>query len=124
MHRSFLFLMVTAAALFAWKPAGAQDYKELMIPFYSESLRITYSPSFLSPGKPAINDRALSQHFHALSKTDFAPLLRSLNQSKKLFQLNDWLYFRLMQGTRPTVRRQEQRGDRARLLVPAFPGRL
>ncbi|MCB0550586.1 MAG: hypothetical protein KDD19_23655 [Phaeodactylibacter sp.] len=96
MHRSFLFLMVTAAALFAWKPAGAQDYKELMIPFYSESLRITYSPSFLSPGKPAINDRALSQHFHALSKTDFAPLLRSLNQSKKLFQLNDWLYFRLM----------------------------
>lgn len=86
------FLLVMTAAL----GANAQGNKEMMASFYSESLRITYSPSFLLPGKPAFNDRALSEHFHALSQTDFRPLLRSLGQAKKLFQLNDWLYYQLM----------------------------
>ncbi|MCB0557505.1 MAG: hypothetical protein H6573_25860 [Lewinellaceae bacterium] len=96
MHRLSFILLLTTIVLPAWKQARAQDDKEVMIPFYSESLRITYNPSLLLPAKPAINDRALTQYFHALSKTEYSPLLRSLSQAKKLFQLNDWLYYQLM----------------------------
>ncbi|MCB0566687.1 MAG: hypothetical protein KDD01_20145 [Phaeodactylibacter sp.] len=96
MHRLLSILLLTTIFLPAWKPASAQGNSELIVPFYSESLRITYNPSLLLPDKPAINDRALSQYFHALSQTDYSPLLRSLSQSKKVFQLNDWLYYQLM----------------------------
>ncbi len=99
MHRLFFFLIATNTLLLAREPAAAQDLREVLVPFYSESVKIAYNPGFLSPGKPEINDRALSQHFHALSKTDYAPLLRSLNQARKVFHLNDWLYYRLMRKT-------------------------
>ena len=90
------FLIIMTICLISWLTAGAQDYRETTTPFYSESLRVTYSPSILSVKKPAVNDRALAQHFQALSQTDYRPLLRSLNQSRKLFLLNDWLYYQLM----------------------------
>ncbi|MCO6480054.1 MAG: hypothetical protein J5I94_25675 [Phaeodactylibacter sp.] len=99
MHRLFFFLTVMNILLLARRPAAAQDYRELVVPFYSESVKITYAPGFLAPGKPDINDRALSQHFHTLSKTDYAPLLRSLSQVRKALHLNDWLYYRLMRTT-------------------------
>ena len=95
MRRLFLYLLLSTASLTAW----AQENQELMVPFYSETLRVTYNSSLLVPEKPAVNDRALAQHFQALSKTNFSPLLRSLSQAKKVFQLNDWFYFQLMRKT-------------------------
>lgn len=91
----FSFLLITASVL----PGNAQEYQELRVPYYSESVRVTYSPGFLSPGKPALDDRSLYQHFQALGKTDYTPLLRSLKQARKIFQLNDWMYYQLMRKT-------------------------
>lgn len=89
-------LLLTMACLSAWLTAHTQDEREMIVPFYSESLRITYSPSLLSVERPSINDRALARHFHSLSQSNYTPLLRSLSQAKKMFQLNDWLYYQLM----------------------------
>lgn len=90
------FPLIMTIFLIIWRTAGAQDHQETTIAFYSESLRVIYSPSILSVSKPSVNDRALVQHFQALSQTDYTPLLRSLSQARKVFQLNDWLYYKLM----------------------------
>lgn len=79
--------------------AGAQAYEEAAVPFYSETIRITYNPDMLSLPQPKIREQDLVDHFHALAKSDYAPLLRSLQQARKIFQLNDWLYYQLMRNT-------------------------
>ncbi len=78
-------------------PAAAQGYQEVSVPYYSETLRVAYNPEMLSLAEPAaVNERELVRHFNALSATDYAPLLRSLQQARKIFQLNDWLYYQLL----------------------------
>ncbi len=91
-----ILLLLALAGLLAGKPATAQENLEMILPFYSENIRIIYNPSLLSAGAPAISERGLVAHFHALARTDYAVLLKSTSQARKALNLNDWLHYQLL----------------------------
>lgn len=79
--------------------AGGQSYQETSIPYYSETLRVAYNTEMLSLQLPEVSERGLIQQFNNLAKSDYTTLLRSMQQARKLFQLNDWLYYQLIRKT-------------------------
>jgi hypothetical protein len=77
----------------------AQSYKEVIVPFYSESIRLAYNPEMLSVEAPKLDDEPLIEYFHQLSNTPYDVLLGSLRRVTEVFHLNDWMYYQLMGST-------------------------
>ena len=75
----------------------AQSYKEAIVPFYSETIKLAYSSDMLAVEAPTIQDEALVNHFQALSGTNYKAFLNSIRQVAKAFNLNDWMHYQLMQ---------------------------
>lgn len=68
----------------------------MLVPFHSESFKISYAEEMFSYPAPPIEDRALAKHFQLLASTDYKPLLNSIQQVVKIFQLNDWMYYQFL----------------------------
>jgi hypothetical protein len=86
----------------------AQEYQQLLVPFYSESLKVSYAQEMFSHAAPSIDDQALSKYFQLLSSSDYKPFLNSIQQLVKIFQLNDWMHYQLLKKALYQIYGQER----------------
>lgn len=75
---------------------SAKADEEILIPFYSEQVRIHYRSDLLKVGKPEMTEQGLRAYFRDMSQTGYGTIIRSLQQARKAFRLNDWLYYQLI----------------------------
>jgi hypothetical protein len=73
----------------------ARSYQELLIPFYTETVKITYDSDLTEVNAPVLNDQSLVAHFNALSNSNYTVFLNSIKKLAKTFHLNDWMYYQL-----------------------------
>ncbi|TNF36007.1 MAG: hypothetical protein EP315_04840 [Gammaproteobacteria bacterium] len=64
----------------------------LNISYFGHSLRFTYDPKFKVRMGYAMNAKAMSDHWSALSLADYESLLNQINDQREPLQLNDWGY--------------------------------
>ncbi len=66
--------------------------RPLDINFYGQKLKFTYDPKLKVRLALRINEKAMSNHWSALSKGDYESLLKQINAQRKPMNLNDWGY--------------------------------
>lgn len=66
------------------------------IEFYSEHISIEYDLSIVSDQPVRCNEKSITDFYKNLETTQYQVLLKGLNQYKTELQLNDWLYYELM----------------------------
>lgn len=76
-----------------------ESLKDIIVPFYTEKIKLTYSPELIDFKDPVISEKGLVQFFKSLAGKNYSPLLKSLRQSKSVLLLNDWFYYQLMSNT-------------------------
>lgn len=86
---SLLFMFSTGSLI----GAGCE---EIIIPFFTEQVPIQYQTDLLDVKSPALSEQGLRSYFWQMSKTEYDVLIRSLQQARKAFRLNDWLYYKLV----------------------------
>lgn len=74
-------------------------YDEIVVPFYSEKVKIAYSEDLLEGGDPLVEEQSLKRYFREMSLTNYHTLLGSLRRASRTLRLNDWLYYQLLQKT-------------------------
>ncbi len=75
---------------------SAKTNEEILIPFYSEQVRIHYRSDLMEVAKPKMSEQGLRSYFRNMSQTEYTVIVRSLQQARKAFRLNDWLYYQLV----------------------------
>ena len=97
-----LFLLILCCFV-GNRSAIAQGYQEVLVPFYTESIKIAYSTSMLEVAVPEIKDELLVGYFEELSKTNYGTYINSIRQIGKVFQLNDWLTYQLVRESLQSI---------------------
>lgn len=72
---------------------------QLIIDFYGQKLTLEYSESLYFKDKLKAKERDLVKFYETILKSDYEPLVRSLRAYKKQVNLNDWLYYTLIEKT-------------------------
>jgi hypothetical protein len=78
-------------------PLLLQAAEEVHIPFYSETITLPYDKGMDLPMNIKIEDPVLTQYYQQLERTNYQPLLRTLLEIQSEKQLNDWLFYELME---------------------------
>ncbi len=92
-NRIYFFLIFFCAFF----PATCIALETLSISFYSEKIQLDYDPDFIIQQKAAVDEYHIVNYYKALKQTHYQPLLSQLKKHKADYQLNDWLYFELLQ---------------------------
>ncbi|HMQ48579.1 MAG TPA: hypothetical protein PKA00_00420 [Saprospiraceae bacterium] len=90
------FALVPCLLLCFFSGKAQETVKEVIVPFYTERIKLSYSPELLDFKDPTISEKGLVQFFKTLAGNNYSHLLKSLRQSKNVLQLNDWFYYQLM----------------------------
>ena len=94
MIKNYCFLLVFCC-FFSLQHLDARSYQELLIPFYTETVKVTYDSDLTDVKAPILNDKSLVSHFNQLSNTNYTVFLNSIKKLAKAFNLNDWMYYQL-----------------------------
>lgn len=102
---SLVLTLVTASL-------GAIDREEITIPFFTEQVPIQYQNDLLEIQRPEMSEQGLRAYFRQMSTTQYEVLIRSLQQARRAFRLNDWLYYRLVKQALRQIYGQHGQVDR------------
>lgn len=86
----FLFGLTTSVV------AEEVGYQQVLVPFYTEQIKLTYDPAMLALSAPGGTQQEMVAYFYELSDTNYQPFLRSWQQASKALALNDWLTYQLL----------------------------
>ena len=92
--------------------------KNEIIKFYSDEIAIEYDLSVLIKHKVKKNDKSVSSFFKKLEDTKYESLISELVKVKSELNLNDWLYYELIQNLSETIASCEK--NNYRTLFNAF----
>jgi hypothetical protein len=73
-------------------PPSEQSGIRTRVDYFGKEITFYYDPAFKRSLPYRLNEKALSNFWSELSKTDYEPLLEQLNRQAKALQLNDWGY--------------------------------
>ncbi len=90
----FIFLLVPVAL-----PLTASSIQTIHVRFYSEKITLKYATDLVAQRSVSVKEEDLLNYYRMLEGTNYQVLLNGLNENKQLYQLNDWLYYELMQET-------------------------
>jgi hypothetical protein len=90
----------------------ASTCEEITIPFFTEQVPIQYQTDLLQISRPEMTEQGLRAYFRQMSTTEYDVLIRSLQQARKAFRLNDWLYYKLIKQVLQQIYGQHEPVDR------------
>ena len=67
------------------------------ISFYSEEIQLQYDPDFILDQDVPVEEHHMVSYYKSLEKKNYQPLLQQLKEYQKQHNLNDWLYYELLQ---------------------------
>lgn len=109
MLRTLLLLLVFTLSI---SNLDAASCEEIVIPFFTEQVPIQYRTDVLEIERPAISEQGLRAYFRQMSTTEYEVLIRSLQQARRAFRLNDWLYYQLVKQVLRQIYGQHDQIDR------------
>lgn len=92
-----LLLLFSCTSLFA-VALPDDDIKEVEVNFYGERIQLSFNQNMLIPFQGKIEEGKLVRYYKDLENTSFTVFLKALDEAKVNFQLNDWLYYKLMRA--------------------------
>ncbi len=95
MYRIFLVFFIGILVV----PLRAGSIETVKVSFYSEQITLSYATDMLNTASVRIQEEDMLSFYRRLEKSNYQILLHDLNENKVNHQLNDWLYFELMQAT-------------------------
>lgn len=72
--------------------------KSITVKFYSEEIVLEYDVDMIIKNKVKQKDKSVNAFFEELETTDYEKLIKELIKTKYNLNLNDWLYYRLIQN--------------------------
>lgn len=94
------FMLPTFLLICSLSAFGAEGPVQVAtVPFYSEELAIRYDPGMLLSEQPKVEERSLTGYFRALEGAPYRVLLDELGAQRRRLDLNDWLYYQLLEKT-------------------------
>lgn len=71
--------------------------QKISIQFYSEQIDLAYDDRMKRVFPVKINEKSMVNHFRKMNNLPYQPFLEALQYAKRKHQLNDWLFYQLMQ---------------------------
>lgn len=81
------------------KSFGQDNYTRISFDFYGDPVELTLDQSFLISYNDNLTAQSLKNFQTAIAVSYTAPLVQALLDYKKLYQLDDWLYYQLIRKT-------------------------
>ena len=99
MKKLLLLLPILGLLAFAngTETPTTEGTQSVSLTYYNEAVQIEYDRSMLDVRSPERDDRSIIRCYEALERTHYQTLLNVLLYEKSRLQLNDWLYYDLMQ---------------------------
>ncbi len=107
----FATILLTGTSPHRYGEAGQHHRFEL--PFYAESVAITYDPAMVLTEPVVIDNKVLALKYQELRHRPTQVLLNSLLNAKERFALNDYLFYKLAQETLAVVYQNGELNARA-----------
>ncbi|NJC26054.1 hypothetical protein [Neolewinella antarctica] len=79
------------------------NYHHFDLPFYAETVAVTYDPAMTIAEPPVISNQALVGAYRTLQRKPTKVLLNSLLEAKAKYALNDYLFYKLASQTLKVV---------------------
>ena len=108
MHRILLLSLLLTLT----NNLAAIHCEEVTIPFFTEQVPIQYQTDLLQIHRPEMSEQGLRAYFRQMSTTEYDVLIRSLQQARRAFRLNDWLYYKLVKQVLQQIYGQHEALDR------------
>ena len=84
----------------SWFAAFLLPAPTVEVPYFRESVPVTYDPSALRhDGLASVDERGIGDYLSAVEAQDWSPVLGSLAEKRAAWRLNDFLYARLVDAT-------------------------
>ncbi len=101
MIKKFTLLFIATLGFLQISLASSADeaLTKASIAFYSEHLNLAYDPAMVLPKLDELSPENMIDFFQSMDQQPFEALLNNLLQQKHRLQLNDWLFFELLQVT-------------------------
>jgi len=95
-QRLLLAATLSVAASAGHATAGIQA---ITLDFYSERVSVAYNTDIVLPFHGTINEQNLVNYYQQIKRRDDHTLLRDLDQHRRAYELNDWLFYELLRAT-------------------------
>ncbi len=105
-------ILLLSLLLTLGKTLPASNCEEITIPFFTEQVPIQYQTDLLQIPRPEMTELGLRAYFRQMSTTEYDVLIRSLQQARRAFRLNDWLYYKLVRQVLMQIYGQHEPVDR------------
>ena len=79
--------------------ANDSSPKQIMIPFYTETIKMQYFPEIVINQRVQLKEEAIVQFYRSLERTSYQTVLHTFKKSQSRYQLNDWLLYDLVLTT-------------------------
>jgi len=89
------FKLILVLSLWA-QLANGNTLKTVEVNFYSERIRLNYPMELQVPGRLSVDEDRIIQFYKQLGTTDYTVLLQELLFQQKRLNLNDWLFYELL----------------------------
>ncbi len=83
----------------SWILAFFMPAQRAEVAFYNERFVVEYRAEVFANGPLALDESGISYHYAAVTEQDWLPLHEQLQQQRRRFELNDWLYVKLVRET-------------------------
>ena len=80
----------------SWVLASLMPAQHTEVDFYSERFELAYRAEVFANGPLEISEEGLSYHYNEVTQKDWMELHEQLQSKRRDWQLNDWLYFKLV----------------------------
>ncbi len=70
--------------------------RQAEVQFYSEHFSVEYRPELFANGSLELTEPGIDYHYARVTEQDWLPLQSQLEDMRRQWQLNDWLYYRLV----------------------------
>ncbi len=99
-----IYFIITLFFMMQGTVAFAGDKKNAAVKFYGETVAIRYDVDMTSiPLGKEISEETFKKFYYNINNTQYISLLGSLLHYKSTYQLNDWLYYLLINETTATL---------------------
>lgn len=103
----YRFILYYLLALFAFNNATIQAKQTLRFFFYEETIEIEYDEKMNVPLINGTSEEIVQQYYQDLGKTNTLMVISNLFYYKKELNLNDWLFYLLVQQTAEGIFKNE-----------------
>jgi hypothetical protein len=97
-------LLISLSGFFLPLQANSQSISATIhFDFYGDSIELPANQNFSVPYSVPITEASIQQFYNLISQSDYSSVINKLVSYKKLYNLDDWLYFQLIRRTAQTL---------------------